>query len=206
MLRVLSIIQRSSFSSSFKREQHDLVNWTSEILQGVYQKPNLVSFSLFPRFFFPSPAAEFILSLIGKNLTSGLLTNYLPPSAPNNFQDASSTALLAACAYRLFLLAGNNKFIQYAELSRNALSQAPTSQNHFPNGWLAPVVDPYSIGMQGQQSPEGQSFVLEMVAAWEEWSGSTVGRGKNDAVRWSASRCHALVGLLIACGLVAACC
>jgi hypothetical protein len=52
---------------------------------------------------------------------------------------------------------------------------------HFDsNGWLTPVVNPYNIGVQGSQSPEGQAFVVMMQAAWNDWvnAGST---GANDA-------------------------
>jgi len=41
---------------------------------------------------------------------------------------------------------------------------------HFTSdGWLTPVVDPYSYGAQGSNSPEGQAFTLEMQAAWRDW-------------------------------------
>ncbi|KAI0919982.1 hypothetical protein AcV5_001913 [Taiwanofungus camphoratus] len=35
--------------------------------------------------------------------------------------------------------------------------------------WLAPVVDPDNWARQGAASPEGQAFVVEMYAAWQEW-------------------------------------
>ncbi|KAG8899305.1 hypothetical protein FRC01_010592 [Tulasnella sp. 417] len=39
-----------------------------------------------------------------------------------------------------------------------------------PNdGWVDQVVDPYAWGSEGKESPEGQSFVLLMEAAWRGW-------------------------------------
>lgn len=37
------------------------------------------------------------------------------------------------------------------------------------DGWLNNVVDPYAWNVAGQQSPEAQSFVLLMEAAWRDW-------------------------------------
>jgi hypothetical protein len=54
---------------------------------------------------------------------------------------------------------------------------------HFTSdGWLTPVVNPLSFGQEGQNSPEGQAFVLELQAAYRDWvnNGS---QGKNGAVR-----------------------
>lgn len=50
------------------------------------------------------------------------------------------------------------------------------------DGWLTPVVDPYSYSDPGVHSPEGEAFVLGMQAAWRDWvaAGSP---GVNAAVR-----------------------
>jgi hypothetical protein len=41
---------------------------------------------------------------------------------------------------------------------------------HFTySGWVQPVVNPYSFGEEGQHSPEGQAFVLQLHAAWRDW-------------------------------------
>jgi len=37
------------------------------------------------------------------------------------------------------------------------------------DGWLTPVVNPHSYGLEGLQSPEGQAFVVEMYSAWRDW-------------------------------------
>lgn len=41
---------------------------------------------------------------------------------------------------------------------------------HFTfDGWVQPVVNPYTFTEQGQHSPEGQAFVLQLHAAWRDW-------------------------------------
>ncbi|KAI6111803.1 Six-hairpin glycosidase-like protein [Pisolithus croceorrhizus] len=177
MLRVLSTIKQSQFSSSMESQQQDLADWVQEIHDGMY--PNLDS--------------------------SGLFHNYAGNSS--TFTDASSTALLASTVYRLSLAWGVHKYIPLAELSRKALSapagsavnisaagtgtvsvpsstatstaSAPSASStatgtpgllHFTSdGWLTPVVDPYSYADQGQDSPESEAFVIAMQAAWRDW-------------------------------------
>ncbi|KAJ7632632.1 Six-hairpin glycosidase [Roridomyces roridus] len=58
---------------------------------------------------------------------------------------------------------------------------------HFTNdGWLTPVVNPEQFSAQGQNSPEGQAFVLLLDAAYSEWvAGGSV--GANAARRGSAA-------------------
>ena len=144
---------------------------------------------------------------------NGLFKNYADENFNNNFDDAASSALLAATVYRLALLTGNKKFVREAELTRAALfaangtsatpsgvtvvtssstlstpltsststksapSSAATTLNAFANtphftvdGWLAPVVNPLDIGVEGAQSPEGQAFTLMLQSAWRDWS------------------------------------
>ena len=128
--------------------------------------------------------------------TTGLFSNYADESA--TFDDASGTAILASTVYRLALLEGVHTHLPAAERSRTALSApasssssssssgspsststapAPSSTSssttglaHFTaDGWLTPVVNPYSFGREGSRSPEGQAFVVEMYAAWRDW-------------------------------------
>ena len=78
------------------------------------------------------------------------------------------------------------KYIPFAEKSRltlistfgssNATSILSDSSSSFdgynhitPDGWLTPVVDPDSYGMQGQDSPESEAFMVEMQSAWRDW-------------------------------------
>lgn len=36
--------------------------------------------------------------------------------------------------------------------------------------WLTPVVNPNQFGIEGEKSPEAQAFVVEMYAAWRDWT------------------------------------
>ncbi|KAI6144251.1 Six-hairpin glycosidase-like protein [Pisolithus tinctorius] len=181
MLRVLSTIKQSQFSTSMMSQQQDLADWVQEIHDGMYSYLD----------------------------SSGLFHNYADNSS--TFTDASSTALLASTVYRLSLLWGVDKHIPVAELCRRTLSapagsaanistggtgtvsvpsstttptptptaSAPYASStatgipgllHFtPDGWLTPVVNPYSYPDQGQQSPESEAFVIAMQAAWRDW-------------------------------------
>lgn len=105
---------------------------------------------------------------------SSLFANYAsqPVTAPGNFLDASSTALLASTVYRLALLRKVYTHLPMAEKCRQALSSSnsSTTLKHFTSdGFLTPVVDPDSYGMEGNQSAEGQAFVVEMQSAWRDW-------------------------------------
>ena len=178
---------------------------------------------------------------------NGLFKNYADESFNNNFDDASSSALLAATVYRLALLTGNKKFVREAELTRAALfaangtsatpsgvtvvtssstistpltssststksapsSAATTTSNAFANtphftvdGWLAPVVDPLNVGVEGAQSPEGQAFILMLQSAWRDWSaaGSPGANVAPPGVRVGLSTMVlGMLGLVVAC-------
>ena len=128
---------------------------------------------------------------------NGLFINYADGSnnSNSNFDDASSSALLAATVYHLALLTGNKTFIPQAERTRAALfatngTSAPSNTSTTPSpssssapassafvytpyftaeGWLSPVVDPLTIDSEGSQSPESEAFVLMLHAAWSDW-------------------------------------
>ena len=76
--------------------------------------------------------------------------------------------------------------------------------SHFsPEMWLTPVVDPYNWAAQGGSSPEGQAFVVEMYAAYQDWT--TQGSpGTNGALRfgvsarWSAAVAGAVAFIMFA--------
>ncbi|KAF9552861.1 Six-hairpin glycosidase [Agrocybe pediades] len=166
-LRVLATMRNSEYSNTFKNEQNDLASWVREIHAGIY--PHLDDTSIF--------------------------TNYAdqPPTAPGNFYDAASTALLASTVYRAALLLKEFTYVPFAERSRKALfnttASAASSNStstldsfaHFTeDGWLRPVVNPHSYGVQGNESAEGQAFVVQLHAVYREWvqNGS---RGENAA-------------------------
>ncbi|EPQ53342.1 hypothetical protein GLOTRDRAFT_117313 [Gloeophyllum trabeum ATCC 11539] len=148
MLRVLRTIAQSQYANTMKHEQIDLANWVGEIHGGMY--PHLQS--------------------------NGLFRNYPDSSDSANFDDAASTALLAATVYRLANAWGAHAHLPDAERSRAALfggnndTASNASLAHFTaDMWLTPVVNPNSYGQQGSKSPEGQAFVLELVAAHRDW-------------------------------------
>ncbi|KAF5313839.1 hypothetical protein D9619_013072 [Psilocybe cf. subviscida] len=156
MLRVITTIRQSEFANTFTNEQTDLANWVQEIHTATY--PHLDATNVF--------------------------TNYAdqPSTATGNFYDAASTALLAGTVYRAAILLKQHASVPHAEKSRKTLfstnGTAPdnnsgsfTGYAHFDsNGWLMPVVNPHSYGVQGTQSPEGQAFVVQLHAAHRDWA------------------------------------
>ena len=114
MLRVLGTINNSQYNTSIQSEQIDLVDWVTEIHDGMYK--NLVSHinSFFPSYILTSYA-------------------YSPSSPPpiqdsnyvgitqTNFYDAAFTALMVSTVYRLSILAGVDTYIPQSENSRKAL-------------------------------------------------------------------------------------
>jgi len=183
-LRVLGTLKSSQFSGMFTKQIKDLGNWVAEIHGAIY--PYLQS--------------------------NGLFVNYADGKSNNNFDDASSSALLAATVYRLAVLTGNTKFISQAELTRAALftangtaaatfspsvsttttsasaSSSPSpspfaGMSHFTSdGWLQPVVDPNNVGAKGSDSPEGEAFVLMLQSAWRDWTAAGSPGATNSAL------------------------
>ncbi|KAH9061334.1 Six-hairpin glycosidase-like protein [Lactarius vividus] len=96
MLRVLGTLKSSPFSRDFNNQIKDLGNWVAEIHSAMY--PHLQA--------------------------NGLFKNYADQNYANNFDDASSSALLAATVYRLALLTGDKKYVRQAERTRAALFAA----------------------------------------------------------------------------------
>ncbi|PPQ95428.1 hypothetical protein CVT26_008449 [Gymnopilus dilepis] len=171
MLRVLATMRQSEYANTFKNEQKDLSSWVQEIHAGVYKHLD----------------------------NTNIFTNYAdqPSTAQGNFYDASSTSLLASTVYRASLLLNQHTYLPFAERSRKTLfstnsssditSNSSTSlqgyQHLTPEGWLTPVVNPHSYGLQGNISAEGQAFVIQLHAAYREWvqAGS---KGANAAASW----------------------
>ncbi|KAH9991633.1 glycosyl hydrolase family 88-domain-containing protein [Russula compacta] len=94
--------------------------------------------------------------------SNGTLLNYVDQS--NSFADSASTALLAAATFRYSKLTNDGKHdtaaMQAFDLVFNSIDQ---------NGWLLNTVNPESWSLPsaaGAHSPEGQSFVLLLAAAW----------------------------------------
>ncbi|CCO33654.1 hypothetical protein BN14_07739 [Rhizoctonia solani AG-1 IB] len=176
MLRVLVTIRGSQWSRSMRDHISDLENWVKEILDAIWPK-----------------------------LTDrGMFYNYADNSS--TFQDAASAALIAASTYRLSLVSGIHTHLPSAERVHAALSNVGNSANPnarvTPDGWLTPVVNPHSFREEGQESAEGQAFLLQMHAAWQDWVMD--GRqGANSATR-TRGAAGWLVGLGVLVGVVGA--
>jgi hypothetical protein len=94
--------------------------------------------------------------------SNGTLLNYV--DQPDSFADSASTALLAATTFRYSLLTYDGK---HDLAAMQALSLVWQSIDQ--NGWLLNVVDPETFTQplrNGAHSPEAQSFVLLLAAAW----------------------------------------
>lgn len=190
IIRVLATINQTTlgYQPQFISAQRDLQNWATEIVNNiwVYQ---VRSFS----------AAIATLTDDASQQSSGALLNYADDAA--TFPDSSSTALLAYVTYRLATISswlrGPNSqsttdptitdtqpAFDYStlpaliQLNGASLQAAHKARDYIRNnvnttdGWLGGVVDPYTFGSQGTQSPEGQSFLLLMEAAWRDWRDS----------------------------------
>ena len=80
--------------------------------------------------------------------------------------------------------------------SATASSSAASSLAHFTSDmWLEPVVNPNEYGVQGEHSPEGQAFVVEMYAAWADWTAAG-SPGANGAARLRVQPAAALAAAL----------
>jgi len=206
MLRVLATIRESDYANTFKSEQGDLGNWVKEIHAAVYRHLvcNIIRY------------LHLVLMIFQD--TTNVFTNYAdqPASASGNFYDASSTAILASTVYRASLMLSQHTFVPYAERSRRTLfsstSALPTSnttasfngyQHLTSDGWLTPVVNPHSYGLEGNVSAEAQAFVIQLHAAHRDWvlNGS---KGENSAnslvVSGHAMAVAVLVGSLVCWG------
>ncbi|KXN84655.1 Lactam utilization protein lamB [Leucoagaricus sp. SymC.cos] len=171
MLRVLATMENSQYANTLNGQRKDLGNWVKEIHDGMYA----------------------VL-----NDSVNIWTNYpdVPVDSTGNFYDAAGTALLASTVFRGAVLLNQFTHVPAAERIRMTLfspSSSPLSSSStsslgtttsstatppslFDNyahltteGWLTPVVDPYSFGQQGSKSPESEAFILQLHSAWRDW-------------------------------------
>ncbi|XP_006457009.1 hypothetical protein AGABI2DRAFT_212258 [Agaricus bisporus var. bisporus H97] len=162
MLRVLATIRNSLFAQKMKDQQGDLTDWIEEIHDGMYA----------------------VL-----DTTANLWTNYpdVPADSPGNFYDTSGSALLAATVFRAAVMLNQFTHVPAAEKIRQTLfspsggppsstTTSSTSPTAFPNyshltpeGWLTPVVNPYSFPHEGSMSPESEAFAIQLHSAWRDW-------------------------------------
>jgi hypothetical protein len=174
MLRVVGTYRASSRAGEYQAKQDTLIGWVEEIVEGMYGYT--------------------------QNAPTALFRNY--PDDPSTFYDGSSTAFMAAVTYRLAVLTDGRsvKHIPDAERARKELSKyAGDAGGHIDgDGWLSPVVDPHNFPVQGSHSPEGQAFVVSMIAAYKAWNG--MGQPGSNA----AGKSTPIVGTLLALSLCVA--
>ncbi|KAF8263731.1 Six-hairpin glycosidase-like protein [Lactarius quietus] len=109
---------------------------------------------------------------LGNWQANGLFKNYADDNSSRNFDDAASSALLAATVYRLALLTGHKTYIYEAELTRAALfagngtsanpSGVPvvTSSNTPPSSisWSSSNTPPSSMSWSSSNTPPSTSW------------------------------------------------
>ena len=121
-MRVLGTLNSSPFAEDFTTQIEDLGDWVAEIHGAMY--PYLVR--SVPSFFSPSLKYRKLSGGFTTQQSNGLFKNYVDNST--DFDDASSSALLAATVYRLVLLTGKGSaFIPQAERTRAAILSANAS-------------------------------------------------------------------------------
>jgi hypothetical protein len=151
MTRVLATVMKAPIAKNAawtKGAIDDLTNWIMEIIDGA----------------------------MGSSIDSGLLRNYYDGPKDHDFGEISGSSLLAAVVYRMATLqpdACNDKYINWADGVRKVLGGNDVHGNpHIttdgivtpavnPLGWLD--TKPFTTG-----SPEGQTFVVLMYAAWRD--------------------------------------
>jgi len=105
---------------------------------------------------------EILTGVWGYQQANGTLLNYV--DQPGSFADSSSTALLAATTFRYGMITGDGKHDAAAIRALDLVTDSLDDDE-----WLLNTVNPYSYperSQAGAHSPEGQSFVLLLAAAW----------------------------------------
>ncbi|KAI0367867.1 hypothetical protein BV20DRAFT_529608 [Pilatotrama ljubarskyi] len=176
MLRVLGTIQNSQYAKNMKKQAKDLTNWVSEIHDGIY--PHLRTNGLFGNYaddsssFDDASSTAILASTVYRLALLAGVHTHLP-------QAETSRKALSAPASGSSGSSGSSSSTSTspassASASASSTSSAPSasaSLAHFTSDmWLTPVVNPNQFGVQGSHSPEGQAFVVEMYAAWRDWS------------------------------------
>lgn len=165
IMRVLCTINQTTagYQPELVAAQRDLRNWATEIVNNIWTFQQ----------------------------DDGSIFDYADQN--DSFSDSSSTALIASVTFRLAslpaILRGPQNDLDPADrpaingstlaplirLKQSSIDAAVRARDcirsriNTNDGWLDQVVDPYAWGSPGSQSPEGQSFVLLMEAAWRGW-------------------------------------
>jgi hypothetical protein len=144
MSRVFATMQKSPYNSQTTTEQSQLSGMIKDILDGA------ISMDID---------------------SSGLLRNYLNDSSW--FAEISGTSILAATALRMAKLDPGNFGSHYVDWAAKK-KQAVDGHIDTGSGIVSPAIDPLDWHNRNQYtsgSPEGQSFVVLMYAAWADLKG-----------------------------------
>jgi rhamnogalacturonyl hydrolase YesR len=143
MARVLATMMKSPFAEATKNEQNALIADIKAIIDG---------------------------AIILDTDSSGLLRNYLNDTTW--FGETSGTAMLTATSYRMAVLAPSTFGAKYTNWANKKVQVVDSCINN-TTGVVAPAINPLSWGDRTPfttGSPEGQSFVVLMHAAYRDWS------------------------------------
>lgn len=166
-LRVVRIIQLSNFAANLQSEQNDLIQWSADVSHSkklTYEQLADIG------------CLQILNSVWNNQQSSGAILNYIDsPRSSSSFPDASSTALLAASTFRLAALTFGSSSAPSVNVAAASAARAWVISQVGDDGWLGSVVNPYNWHEEGSKSPEGQSFVLMLEAAYRDWSRTTGG-------------------------------
>jgi len=143
MARVLATMMKSPFAEATKNEQNALIADIKAIIDG---------------------------AIILDTDSGGLLRNYLNDTTW--FGETSGTAMLTATLYRMAVLAPSTFGTKYTDWANKKVQVVDSCINN-TTGIVAPAINPLSWGDRTPfttGSPEGQSFVVLMHAAYRDWS------------------------------------
>ncbi|KAF2824786.1 hypothetical protein CC86DRAFT_419988 [Ophiobolus disseminans] len=140
--RVLATVKHWPTSAAWTAEQQKLNGFAKEIIDGAIA--------------------------VGPETRSGLLRNYIVTSS--SFPEAAGTAMIVANIYRMAVLSPEvfaiARYLAWADARRKDVVKAVGS-----NGVLRPVINPYKYTENtpyGDTSPEAQSFLVLMYAAYRD--------------------------------------
>lgn len=114
----------------------------------------------------------------------GLLHNYIDNSS--SFEDTAGSALMGSAALRLSTLGLNNDYVTFGEQIHSTIGARYLNSS----GYLTHAVDPIVWDQQGDESPEGQAFVVLLQAAYDDYRA----RGGSDTTSGAGERLWSGVG------------
>ncbi|PIL32528.1 hypothetical protein GSI_05231 [Ganoderma sinense ZZ0214-1] len=142
------------------------------------------------------------LSAPNNSTTTSSASSSSASSASSSSASSASSSSASSSASASASASSQNSSASTTSTSSAPISSmtAPTSTLlHFTtDGWLQPVVNPLNVGVQGEHSPEGQAFVVEMYAAWRDWA-ALGSPGSNGAAGQAMARTGVVVGAVSLC-------